>query len=139
MRAGALPIPFVKALTERVRARDSAAADFVHWGATSQDVADTALVLLLKQLQPVLESDLARLESALRRLATTHANTIMLGRTLLQAAPPITFGLKAAGWFGSVRRCRMRLTSAFGEALMVQFGGATGTLASLGDHGIEVG
>jgi len=78
------------------------------------------------------------LESALRRLSETHANTVMLGRTLLQAAPPITFGLKAAGWLGSVRRSRVRLSSAFGEALMVQFGGATGTLASLGQHGVAV-
>ncbi len=62
--AGALPIPLVKALTESVRAKDSAAAGFVHWGATSQDVADTALVLLLKRARPLLESDLARLENA---------------------------------------------------------------------------
>ncbi len=137
--AGALPIPLVKALTERVRASDSAAAGFVHWGATSQDVADTALVLLLKRAQPIMESDLTRLESALRRLSETHANTVMLGRTLLQAAPPITFGLKAAGWLGSVRRSRVRLSSAFGEGLMVQLGGATGTLASLGQHGVAVG
>ncbi len=72
-------------------------------------------------------------------LAETHAKTVMLGRTLLQAAPPTTFGLKAAGWLGSIRRCRLRLSSAFREALMVQLGGATGTLASLGEHGIDVG
>lgn len=139
LRAGALPIPFVKALTERVRANDPAAAGFVHWGATSQDVADTALVLLLKRAKPILESDLRRLERSLRRLAETHANTPMLGRTLLQAAPPITFGLKAAGWFGSIRRSRARLSAAFGDALLLQLGGATGTLASLGDHGFAVG
>ncbi len=139
LRAGALPIPLVKALTERVRVSNSAAAGFVHWGATSQDVADTALVLLLKRAQPILDSDLARLENALRRLAETHANTVMLGRTLLQAAPPTTFGLKAAGWFGAVRRGRARLTTRFGEALLVQFGGATGTLSSLGQDGIAVG
>ena len=137
--AGALPIPLVKALTESVRAKDSAAAGFVHWGATSQDVADTALILLLKRARPLLESDLARLENNLRRLAETHANTVMLGRTLLQAAPPTTFGVKAAGWLGSIRRCRVRLTSAFDESLMVQLGGATGTLASLGEHGTAVG
>jgi 3-carboxy-cis,cis-muconate cycloisomerase len=137
--AGALPIPLVKALTESVRAKDSAAAGFVHWGATSQDVADTALILLLKRARPLLESDLARLENSLRRLAETHANTVMLGRTLLQAAPPTTFGVKAAGWLGSIRRCRVRLTSAFDESLMVQLGGATGTLASLGEHGTAVG
>jgi 3-carboxy-cis,cis-muconate cycloisomerase len=111
----------------------------VHWGATSQDVADTALVLLLKRAQPILESDLDRLQRALRRLAEEHANTAMLGRTLLQAAPPTTFGLKAAGWFGSVRRSRVRLSNSFGRALIVQLGGATGTLASLGHDGIAVG
>ena len=139
LRAGALPIPLVKALTERVRAGDPAAAAFVHWGATSQDVVDTALVLLLKRAQPILESDLARLEGALRRLAETHVETVMLGRTLLQAAPPTTFGLKAAGWFGSIKRSRARLTAAFNEALIVQLGGATGTLASLAQHGVAVG
>ena len=125
----------MKALTERVRASDPAAAGFVHWGATSQDVADTALVLLLKRAQPILESDLARLERSLQRLAETHGGTVMLGRTLLQAAPPTTFGLKAAGWLGSVRRGRARLQSRFREALLLQFGGATGTLASLGQNG----
>ena len=139
LRAGALPIALVKALTEVVRGRDIAAAGFVHWGATSQDVADTALVLLLKRAQPLLESDLERLDAALRALAEAHADTVMLGRTLLQAAPPTTFGLKAAGWLGSIRRSRARLTAAFGEALLVQFGGATGTLAALGQHGIAVG
>ncbi len=137
--AGALAIPVVKALTERVRASDTKAAGFVHWGATSQDVSDTALVLMLKRAQPILESDLARLEVTLQRLAEQHANTVMIGRTLLQAAPPTTFGLKAAGWLGSVHRCKVRLAAAFTEALMVQLGGATGTLASLGPHGIAVG
>ncbi len=137
--AGALPIPLVKALTERVRASDASAAGFVHWGATSQDVVDTTLILLLKRAQPILESDLARLENALHRLAERHANTVMLGRTLLQAAPPTTFGLKAAAWLASIRRCKVRLATAFGEALMVQFGGATGTLASLGERGLAVG
>src|SRR5882724_1007769 len=67
--AGALAIPLVKALTERVRVSHPTAAGFVHWGATSQDVSDTALVLLLKRVQPIVESDLSRLEIALRRLA----------------------------------------------------------------------
>ncbi len=139
LRAGALPIAVVKALTEIVRRRDAAAAGFVHWGATSQDVADTALVLLLKRAQPLLQSDLQRLESALRGLAETHADTVMLGRTLLQAAPPTTFGLKAAGWLGSIHRSAARLQAAFRETLLVQLGGASGTLAALGRHGIGVG
>jgi 3-carboxy-cis,cis-muconate cycloisomerase len=135
LRAGTPAIPFVKALTERVRDIDAKAAGFVHWGATSQDVTDTALVLLLKQAQPLLESDLARIDLALERLSHQHANTVMLGRTLMQAAPPVTFGLKAAQWLAAVRRCHEHLRSSFSEALVVQFGGAVGTLAALGDQG----
>jgi len=139
LRAGTPVIPLVKALTGRVRANDPAAAGFVHWGATSQDVSDTALVLLLKRAQPILEADFTRLEEALRRLSEQHQRTVMLGRTLLQPAPPITFGLKAAGWLGAIRRSRARLNSSFAEALVVQFGGASGTVAALGERGVEVG
>ncbi|MGH9529302.1 MAG: lyase family protein, partial [Terriglobales bacterium] len=132
-------VPVVKALRERVRASDAAAASFVHWGATSQDVADTALVLLLKEAHPVLESDLSRLEKALRRLAEKHSGTVMLGRTLMQPAPPVTFGLKAAGWLGAIRRSHEELNQSFAAATILQFGGASGTLALLGDKGIAVG
>src|SRR5277367_3397496 len=139
LRAGTPIIPFVKALTERVRAIDSTAAGFVHWGATSQDVADTALVLLLKQAQPIMDSDLARLEAGLKRLATEQQAAVMLGRTLMQPAPPTTFGLKAAGWRSAISRSHTRLDDAFAKALILQFGGASGTLASLGEQGIAVG
>jgi len=138
-RAGTPSIPLVKALTARVRAVDAEAARFVHWGATSQDVADTALILILKRAQPLLAADQARLEQALRSLSDQHEHTVMLGRTLLQPAPPVTFGLKAAGWLGAIRRGRKRLSEAFREALILQFGGASGTLAALGEHGVEVG
>jgi 3-carboxy-cis,cis-muconate cycloisomerase len=139
LRAGTPAIPFVKALTELVRAKNPAAAGFVHWGATSQDVTDSALVLLLKQAQAIVQSDLDRLEQALRRLSLEHERTVMLGRTLLQSAPPVTFGLKAAGWLGAIHRSRNRLEQCFQETLVVEFGGASGTLAALGDHGIDVG
>lgn len=139
LRAGTLGIPLVKALTERIRAQDPAAAGFVHWGATSQDVTDTALILLLKRAQPVLESDLERLCQALRRLAEAHTQTVMMGRTLLQPAPPVTFGLKAAGWLAALQRCRKRLRVSFVGSLVVQLGGASGTAAALGEHGIAVG
>jgi 3-carboxy-cis,cis-muconate cycloisomerase len=138
LRGGTVGIPLAKALTERVRAKDAEAARYVHWGATSQDVADTALVLLLKRARPILSADISRLEEALRRLSDEHRNTVMLGRTLMQAAPPITFGLKAAGWLGSVYRSRKRLDSSFSETLIVQLGGASGTLASLGEQGRAV-
>jgi 3-carboxy-cis,cis-muconate cycloisomerase len=138
LRAGTPAIPFVKALTQFVRRKDATAAGFVHWGATSQDLADTALVLLLKQALPILAKDLTALESSLRALSEKHKNTVMLGRTLLQPAPPITFGLKAANWLSSVRRSREKLESTFAEALVLQFGGASGTLASLGKNGPAV-
>jgi 3-carboxy-cis,cis-muconate cycloisomerase len=138
LRAGTPAIPFVKALTERVRSLDPHAARFVHWGATSQDVVDTAFVLLLKQALPLLEADHLRIDVALRNISEQHRDTVMLGRTLLQPAPPITFGLKAAGWRAAARRGWARIASRFSEALILQFGGASGTLASLGGKGIAV-
>jgi len=139
LHSGTPAMPFITALTARVRSQSPVAAGFVHWGATSQDVCDTAMVLLLKKAQPVLEAALHRLQEALRRLSDRHANTIMLGRTLLQPAPPITFGLKAAGWLAAVERSHARLNAAFDESLVLQFGGASGTLAALGDQGMAAG
>src|SRR4051794_33219588 len=99
--SGTVVIPLVAALTERVRGTNADAAKFVHWGATSQDIADTAFVLLLTRAKALLAADQQRLKDALRALSDAHATTVMLGRTLLQPAPPITFGLKAAGWFAA--------------------------------------
>jgi 3-carboxy-cis,cis-muconate cycloisomerase len=138
LRAGTPAIPLVKMLTDRVRSTDADAARFVHWGATSQDVADTAMSLLLKRAGKILTEDLSRLETSLADLSERHKNTVMLGRTLLQPAPPITFGLKAAGWLAPVYRGRRRLQKAFRAASILQFGGASGTLASLGARGISV-
>ena len=138
LRAGTPGIPLVKALRKRVQQEHAPAADFVHWGATSQDVADTALALLLKRAAAILDADLARIERALRPFTRKHRNTVMLGRTLLQPAPPVTMGLKAGGWLASVRRGRSRLTLALSEALVLQFGGASGTLAALGNRGPRV-
>ena len=137
-KAGTPAIPLVKALTEQVRKTDPGASRFVHWGATSQDVADSAMSLLLKRAEPILSADLTRLEKALTKLTRTHKDSVMLGRTLLQPAPPVTFGLKAAGWLASVRRGKRKLTNAFQAAVVLQFGGASGTLASLGDRGTAV-
>jgi 3-carboxy-cis,cis-muconate cycloisomerase len=138
LRAGTPGIPLVKALTEAVRREDPPSAGFVHWGATSQDAADTAMALLLRRCRGGLAADHRRLTAALRRVSDEHAGTVMLGRTLLQAAPPVTFGLKAAGWLGALRRGWRRLERAFDEALVVQLGGASGTLAALGDRGMAV-
>src|SRR5271163_2574689 len=138
-RAGTPAIPLVKMLTGQVRKIDAEAARFVHWGATSQDVADTAMSLLLRRAEPILIEDLKRLEKALADLSERHKDSVMLGRTLLQPAPPVTFGLKAAGWLGALRRGWSRLDAAFAEARVLQFGGASGTLAALGEHGPAVG
>lgn len=138
LRAGTPGIPLAKALTEIVRQKDPTAAGFVHWGATSQDVADTALVLLLRQSRPIFANDLDLIASHLRRLSEKHKNTVMLGRTLLQAAPPVTFGLKVSGWLSAIERSRNNLEAAFSEALILQFGGASGTLAALGEKGPAV-
>jgi 3-carboxy-cis,cis-muconate cycloisomerase len=138
-RAGATPaIPFVKALRERVGEVDQASATYVHWGATSQDVTDTALVLLLRRAQTIIATDHERLERGLRALSDRHAGTVMMGRTLLQPATPVTFGVKAAAWAAPVARSWRRLTRAWKQAMAIQFGGAAGTLAALGDQGPRI-
>ena len=133
--SGTPAIALVKALTYAVRAIDPASAAFVHWGATSQDVTDTALALLLKRAKPLIEADQGRIDAALRRLSEEHARTVMLGRTLLQPAVPITFGLKAARWQAGIARGWTRLAAAWEEGLAVQFGGAAGTRAAAGGRG----
>ena len=138
LRAGTPAIPLVRMLTEKVRARDAAAAGFVHWGATSQDVTDTTLVLLLGECRRMLEADHQRVSGALRRISDEHAGAVMLGRTLLQPAPPVTLGLKAAGWLGALRRGWSLVASGFERSACLQFGGASGTLAALGDRGVAV-
>ncbi|HVT48700.1 MAG TPA: lyase family protein [Vicinamibacterales bacterium] len=132
-RASATPaIAFVAALRAEVAAIDEDAARFAHWGATSQDLIDTALVLCLQRARRVLASDHNRLLRGLRALSEAHRATVMPGRTLLQPAPPITFGLKTAGWAGGVARAGTDVAAAFTGALQLQFGGASGTLAMLG-------
>ena len=136
--AGNPAIPLVKQLTALVAKQDAAAARFVHWGATSQDAIDTGLVLQMRAGLAAIEPDLQRLTAALATLAQTHAKTVMIGRTLLQQAVPVTFGLKAAGWLAAVERTRARLAEAGRAAQVLQFGGAAGTLAALGNRGLDV-
>jgi 3-carboxy-cis,cis-muconate cycloisomerase len=128
-------IPFVKQLTARVEQIDRESAGFVHFGATSQDVIDTALVLLLRRARGMIASHHEQLVSALRRLSDEHRATVMLARTMLQPAPPITFGYKAAAWFAGCRRGWGRVAGRLDEAIVLQFGGASGTLAAYGDAG----
>lgn len=135
---GNLAIPLVKQLTAMVAKDNEEAARFVHWGATSQDAIDTGLVLQLKAALPLIEADLKRLSDALAALARKHKDTIQVGRTWLQQALPVTFGLKAAGWLDGIERHRARLAEVKGRLLALQFGGAAGTLAALGPKGLEV-
>ncbi len=111
---------------------------YVHWGATSQDIIDTGLVLQLRDAVPIVVRDLRRAASAAATHARLHARTPMPGRTWLQQATPITFGLKAAGWLDALARTTDGIESASTGALCLQFGGASGTLASLGADGLNV-
>jgi 3-carboxy-cis,cis-muconate cycloisomerase len=131
-------IPMVKRLTALVSESDNEAARFVHWGATSQDAMDTGLVLQLRACLSLLETDLASLAAALADLAERYRHTGMVGRTWLQQALPTTLGLKAAGWLDAVLRHRARMAELKPRLLVIQLGGAAGTLASLGDRGINV-
>jgi 3-carboxy-cis,cis-muconate cycloisomerase len=136
--AGNLAIPLVKQLTASVAQNDKEAAKYVHWGATSQDAIDTGLVLQLRHALDLIDADLGQLADALARLAEQHRSTPLVGRTWMQHALPITFGLKAAGWLDAVLRHQERLETLRGRVLVLQFGGAAGTLASLGDKGLQV-
>lgn len=137
-KAGNPAIPMVKRLTALVGAADGEAARFVHWGATSQDAMDTGLVLQLRAAIGVIEADLDRLTGTLADLARRHRLTPLVGRTWLQHALPVTFGLKAAGWLDALERHRDRLEELRPRLLTLQFGGAAGTLAALGDRGLDV-
>ena len=136
--SGTVAIAFVDALRSQVRAKAPGSAPLVHRGATSQDVTDTALVLVLQQASTVLAAEHIRLAAALRQLSNRHRDTVMLARTLLQPAAPTTFGVKAAGWFAGLARAHRRLTRAFEDARVVQFGGPAGTLAAFGTDGSRI-
>jgi 3-carboxy-cis,cis-muconate cycloisomerase len=136
--SGNIAIAVVQALTQAVAARDPTAANVVHWGATSQDVIDTALVLELRAAIDALLTDLDRAIKGFTTLAGRHRRTLSVARTLMQHALPMPFGLKLAGYGAALARSRERLLRLRREALMLQFGGAAGTLAALGEHGFGV-
>lgn len=128
-------IELVRQLREQVRAET---ADYVHWGATSQDIMDTARVLQIRNALASMESKLGNLIRNLARLADQHRNILMAGRTHSQQALPVTFGFKVAGWLAPLIRHRERLGEMKPRVLVVQFGGAVGTLAALGASGPDV-
>src|SRR5579859_1856270 len=137
-RSGNLAIPLVKALTAEVAKVDPDAARYVRWGATSQDVIDTAAMLTLRAGIDALLADSGRAIAGFARLARLHRNTAMVARTWLQQALPMPFGLKLAEYSAALHRSRLRLRRLRRESLALQFGGAAGTLAALGDRGLLV-
>ncbi|MBV9461931.1 MAG: 3-carboxy-cis,cis-muconate cycloisomerase [Bradyrhizobium sp.] len=137
-RSGNLAIPLVKALTSNVAKLDAEAARYVHWGATSQDVIDTAAMLSLRAGIDALLVDLDRAIAGFAALARNHRNTAVVARTWLQHALPMPFGLKLAEYAAALHRSKLRLKRLRAEGLALQFGGAAGTLAALGDKGLVV-
>ncbi|AKF45609.1 3-carboxy-cis,cis-muconate cycloisomerase [Pseudomonas fragariae (ex Marin et al. 2024)] len=136
--AGNSAIPLVKALGKQIAARSAEAERYVHMGATSQDVMDSGLILQLRRAIVLLEHDLTRLADAMAEQAQHHAGTPLAGRTWLQQATPVTLGMKIAGWLGAVTRHRQRLNEIKPRLLCLQFGGASGSLAALGDQAFSV-
>lgn len=136
--AGNSAIPLVKALGKQIAARNETAERYVHMGATSQDVMDSGLVLQLRSAVGLLEQDLASLADALAQQAQRHAGVPMSGRTWLQQATPVTLGAKIAAWLGSITRHRQRLKELKPRLLCLQFGGASGSLAALGEMAFPI-
>ena len=136
--AGSVAIPLVKALTAAVAANDAKAAAWVHWGGTSQDVIDTAMVLATRESLARIDAALGRALAALTTLARTHRDTPMLARTLLQPAQVVSVGFKLLAWIAPLARARERLHAAARLALQLQLGGAVGTLSTLGERGAAV-
>jgi 3-carboxy-cis,cis-muconate cycloisomerase len=130
--------PVVGLVRQLERLAGPEAGRWVHWGATTQDVMDTALVLQLREACALLRAELAAVNAALARLARTHRATVMAGRTHLQHALPLTFGAKCAVWLSPLITMGERLGQLRPRLERVQLGGAVGTLASLGERGVEV-
>ena len=126
--------PLVRALQDAVGERDAVA---VHVGATSQDILDTALVVIARNAISAIDADLVIASGAAARLAAAHRDDVVMGRTLMQQALPTTFGLKAAGWLAGLDGARLRLAEVV-ASLPVQYGGAAGTLAASNGSGVAV-
>lgn len=137
-RTATLTVPVVKALTAEVAKRDAEAAAYVHWGATSQDVIDTAMVRQLGEALPPILKGIDDIVEAFATLARKHRETLMLGRTLLQPATPLALGQKIGGWASDLDRAKRRLSESFSETQILQFGGASGSLSALGDKAEQV-
>ena len=136
--AGTLAIPLVTQLTARVAAGDALAAGYVHWGSTSQDVIDTAMVLATRRALVLIDGRLGDLTNALLKRVDEHGDAPLLGRTLMQPALVISVGFKMVAWVAPLVRARRRLRDAATVALQLQLGGAVGTLSVMGGKGASV-
>jgi 3-carboxy-cis,cis-muconate cycloisomerase len=138
VRAGNIAAPLIAALTEMVAKTDAEAARFVHWAASEQDLIDSALMLQLRAAIDALITDLNTAIDGFTAMAGRHRRTAAVARTSLQHALPMPFGLKLAGYASALARSRERLRRLRKEAVVLQFGGAAGTLAALGENGLAV-
>ena len=130
---GTVVIPLVRQLAQLVAGKDKNVSGWVHFGTTSQDVIDTAMILQLKKAFRFMETDILRLDAGLKLLAEKHEKTVMIGRTLMQPAVPITFGQKVKGWRSAILRSWRRIENAGAETFVLQLGGAAGNLSAFGD------
>src|SRR5262245_22420497 len=130
--------PIIALIQEIRKTVGGEAASYVHWGATTQDIMDTACVLQLRAAIKLYKERLKELARHLSELADRHRITYLAGRTHGQQALPVSFGLKVATWLAPLIRHAERLDEISPRLLVVQFGGAAGTLAALGDKGLEV-
>ena len=138
-RAGSIAIPLVKSLKETVSLFNQEAAGFVHFGCSSQDVIDSAMALVTRDVLAMIEMDVHKAVAALLVLAERHAATPVLARTLMQPASVISFGLKCAGWVAPLIRSLQRLQAVSANALSLQLGGAVETLAHMSKNGQNLG
>jgi len=137
-QGGNAAIPLIKQLTQLVKTKDTEAAKYVHFGATSQDTIDTAIMLQLRDALKIIYNDLQQLINQLAALTEAHRNTVMIGRSFMQHARPITFGFKVACWLDGLWRSKERAEKLLSESFVLQLGGAVGTLSGMQEKGLQV-
>jgi len=130
--------PVLPVVQQLVAACADHLGEYCHWGATTQDITDTATIMQIRQALSLIEEDLAAISGHLADLARRYRDTPMAGRSNLQQAVPITFGYKVATWLSAIERHQQRLAELRPRVLVGEFGGAAGTLASLGTAGLQV-